>query len=322
MEENKKNNTKVGIIAGIIVVGILALFSALSILGKSSMLSSQGMDGMNYETMPDDSYAEPKIAMEKSALDVTAGGSTALNFQEESVAPAPASTDKKIIKNGNLTMRVDNISDAQSKISGIANGNGGSVFSSNIYQSGKNVKSGMITVKIPVANFEKVLGEIKDIATLVIRETTSGRDVTEEYQDLEVQIKNKQAEEQSYVKILEQSGKISDVLEVTRQISRTRGEIERMQGRLRFMSSQTEMSTIDISLSEDQNVTVVDSWRPAQVAKDAVNSLVKSVQNFVDFVIVLVITFIPVAILYLVIILILFLIGRKIYRRFRKNKEN
>jgi hypothetical protein len=84
------------------------------------------------------------------------------------------------------------------------------------------------------------------------------------------------------------------------------------------MDSQTDMANITATLTEDVNVTVVDSWRPWQVVKESVNGLVKNVQGWVDFLIKLVILAIPILLLYGLVILIFYKIGKKIYSRFQK----
>jgi len=151
-----------------------------------------------------------------------------------------------------------------------------------------------------------------------LSESTSGQDVTEEYADLQGQLKNKQAEEQQFVVIMNQAQKIQDILDVTEQLSRVRGEIERLQGQIKFMDSQTDMSTISIQLSEDQDITVVDSWRPWQVIKGSVNALIKNVQGSIDFIIKLIIIVLPIFLIWGLIIYAIYLIGKKIYFRFKK----
>lgn len=237
-------------------------------------------------------------------------------------APQPAAaTDKKIIKNGNLTLQVDKVDESARKISEIAKANGGEVFSSNFYQSAEKIKNGNLVVKAPAKNFEKAFEEIKKVATLVVRESTSGQDVTEQYTDLQSRLRNKQAEEQQFAEIMKQAVKIQDILDVTTQLSRVRGEIELLQGQIRYMDSQTDMSAINIDLSEDPDVAIVDSWRPWQVAKDSVNELIKGFQGFIDFTIVLVIKTIPLVILYLLVLGFLYLIGKKIYGKIKSRAK-
>ena len=77
------------------------------------------------------------------------------------------------------------------------------------------------------------------------------QDVTEEYFDVEARIRNKQEEEKRLLKHLSDStGKLEDILAVERELSRVRGEVEQMQGRLRFLANRTELSTITIEATE------------------------------------------------------------------------
>ncbi|HEX7586225.1 MAG TPA: DUF4349 domain-containing protein [Patescibacteria group bacterium] len=253
--------------------------------------------------------------MSKNLSEVTPSVSSDISFGQDI-------PDKKVIKNGNLTLKVDNADRSAEKISQIAKDNDGEIFSSNFYENAKNIKSGSITVKVPVANFEKTFSELKKVATLVVQESTSGQDVTEEYADLQSQLKNKQAEEQQFVQILGQAQKIQDILDVTQELSRVRGEVETLQGRIKFLNSQTDMASISISLTEDTNITLADSWRPWQVVKNSVNALVKKAQGFVDFVIVLVIAAIPLILLYALLVYVIYRIGRKIYLKIKEKRDD
>jgi len=93
-----------------------------------------------------------------------------------------------------------------------------------------------------------------------------------------------------------------------------------LQGQIRYMDSQTEMSRINIDLSEDPEITATESWRPWQVVKDSANSLIGDSQGFVDFLIVLVVRVIPTLILYLIVIVPLYWLARKIYRKFKRGR--
>ncbi len=234
--------------------------------------------------------------------------------------PGSVENDKKIIKNGDLNLKVDSADVAATKIADIAQANSGEVFSSNFYQNSNNVKSGTISLKVPLANFEKTFSEVKKVASLVLRESTSGQDVTEQYTDLQAQLKNSQAEEQSFTRILDQAQKIDDVLAVTRELARVRGEIEQLQGQIKYLASQTDMSTITVSLSEDQNITISSSWRPWQVVKDSANSLLKGLQGFVNFVIRFLIVMLPLLLIWAIIFWAIYRLGKKIYFKIRSRE--
>jgi len=304
-------------IAGVILISIFALMviSVVLLSASQNMLSSKSdFGGSELGTMETGlpsggvGFANP-IGRSKMAADT---------MMAETASPEAIQIDKKIIKNGNLSLKVDRVDSAVEKISQIAKDNQGEIFSSNFNQTKTNIKSGSMVVKMPVANFEKTFSQIKGVASLVLSESTSGQDVTEEYADLQGQLKNKQAEEQQFAEIMKQAQKIQDILDVTQQLSRVRGEIERLQGQIKFMDSQTNMSTITVRLSEDQNITVVDSWRPWQIIKDSVNSLIKNIQGSINFIIKLVIIIIPILAVWAVIIWMVYGIGKKIYLKFKK----
>lgn len=238
---------------------------------------------------------------------------------EEGEVATPES-EKRVIKTGFLGLKVEATNRAADEISEIVARNNGEIFSSNFNEYTRGSRSGTITVKIPVANFQNAMTELKTIATQVVNETTSGQDVTEQYVDLQAQLKNKRAEEQTFVSLLERSGDLDDVLNVSREIARVRGQIERLEGRIKFLESQTAMSTITINISEDIEVTPIgDDWRPGQVVKKALNDLKSVAQDFVDGTIHFFIVTIPSMIPFVIFLVALYWIGKKIYARvFRK----
>jgi hypothetical protein len=309
-----------GVILAVVLAAVLTVMSAgVFGLRKNLVGSPVTNDGYSMGMMAPDATGLPgrPLGMPSSKRSGIARESFSESAQVADTVSS--SVDKKVIKNGNLNLKVGSVDKAAENIAKIAKDNGGDVFSSNVYNR-NNVKSGTVEIKVPVSAFEKTFAEIKKVAALVVQESTSGQDVTEEYVDLQAQLKNKQAEEQQFVAILGQAQKIQDILDVTQQLSRVRGEIEMLQGRLKFLNSQTDMASIFVSLSEDTNITITDYWRPWQVMKDAVNNLIRKAQGFINFVIVLIITVIPVLILYLLLAYVIYLIGKKIYYRFKKTE--
>jgi hypothetical protein len=227
--------------------------------------------------------------------------------------------DKKIIKNGDLNLKIKNVENAVKEITQITENQNGEVFSTNFSERVKGQKSGFMTIKVPVDKFEKTLNEIKNVATQVLSESTTGQDVTEQYSDLQAQLKNKRAEEESFIKILDRAGEIKDVLAVTKELSRVRGEIERLEGRIRFMDSQTEMSTIVINLNEDITLNPKSNdWRPWQIVKESFKELTDNSQDFINSIIRFIIVGIPSIITFLIIAGILYWAGKKIWIKMKK----
>lgn len=234
------------------------------------------------------------------------------------VADEQVVEDKKVIKNGNLTIKVESTEEAADKVAQIAKAQGGEVFSTNFSERVKGQKRGSVSIKVPVAKFEETVEALKKIATQVVDEFTTGQDVTEQYADLQAQLKNKRAEEESFVKILDRAGEIDDVLAVTKQIARVRGEIERLEGRIKFMDSQTDMSTIVVNISEDIEIAPVSNdWRPIQVIKKSFSELINNSQDFIDGLIRFIIVGIPSLIPFLIFLAIIYWIGKKIYKKIK-----
>ncbi|MER3496392.1 MAG: hypothetical protein C4320_06125 [Armatimonadota bacterium] len=108
-------------------------------------------------------------------------------------------------------------------------------------------------MRIPSARFDAFLDALSSVGELQ-SSTRSAEDVSEEYYDVQARLKNKKVEEERLVDLLRRAtGNLSQVLLVERELSRVRGEIERVEGRLRYLSHQTEMSTVTVTLREVRN---------------------------------------------------------------------
>jgi len=298
-------------IAGIVLVAFFILYFGLMIV-----LSSLGIGG---NTVSDESGAGAVGTFQAVAPSMKSSFVSTGEIARDSNAAATAVTavDKKIIKTGSLSLKVEQAETAAEAIANIAKVNKGEVASSNFYESTRGVKSGAITIRVPYNNFDAAFSEIKKVATQVVSEASNAQDITAEYIDLEARLKNTQAEESSFVALLNRSGKIEEILAVTSEVARVRGEIEQLQGQIRYLNSQTDMSTITANLTEDVEIaTASQDWRPWQVIKISVKRLIASGQNFIDGLIAFLIVVLPALIIYGLIIWLIYYVGRKIYGRF------
>ena len=255
----------------------------------------------------------PEIAMDSQPT----GGQAAKVIRQQSTPGVTGTIDKKIIKTGSLSLKVEKAETAAENIANIAKLNKGEISNSYFSESSRGIKSGYLTVRVPYQNFEAVFNEIKKVATQIISESSNAQDITAEFIDLEARLKNKRAEEVSFVALLNRSGKIEEVLAVTREIARTRGEIEQLQGQLRYLNSQTDMSTITAELSEDVEIAAASQdWRPWQTFKTSVRQLITNGQNLVDGLINFIVVALPMLLIYALIVWLIYYFGRKVYRRY------
>jgi Domain of unknown function (DUF4349) len=152
-------------------------------------------------------------------------------------------------------------------------------------------------------------------------ETVSGDDVSQEYVDLESQVRNLEAAEvemrQLMATVRERTKKAQDILDVYEQLTQLRGQIETAKGRMRYLSQMSAMSTIKLTLTPNPvtKPVVEAGWQPIAVMKDASRALVKTAQGFADVAIWAVIYFGPLVLLFTG---IAFVVWRVIARRVRR----
>lgn len=159
--------------------------------------------------------------------------------------------ERKVIRNAELNLETENPEDAHRKITSIAELRGGFVVesqqsSSEVQSTTRDVVS--MTVRVPADKFSDTLADIRNVSTRVVVETVKGQDVTEEFIDIEAQIVAKKALEQQFMEIMKRASTINDALHVQSQLADVRGDIERIEGRKRFLANQSAMSTIKIRL--------------------------------------------------------------------------
>jgi hypothetical protein len=223
-----------------------------------------------------------------------------------------ASSARKIIRNGSLDVLVNEVGQSLAKVGSIVTGAGGYVEKSTQTNSGGH--SATMTVRVPAARLDQVISDVKALATTVDRESVEARDVTREYIDLDARLRNAQAEEAQYLLILKHAATIKDTLDVTEKLSDVRGRIEQMQGEMKFLTAQIDMSSLEISLRADSDATVAGfHWRPLRQAKIAVGEMVSGLAEWADSVIAFLIN-LPLIGVWLLSIVILVLVALRILR--------
>lgn len=108
-------------------------------------------------------------------------------------------------------------------------------------------------MRLPAEKFDAFLKALPGLGELQ-SSTRKADDVSEEFYDVAARLKNKKIEEARLIELLQKAtGKLTEVLTVEKELSRVRDEIERIEGRLRFLTNQTDLSTITITLREVKN---------------------------------------------------------------------
>ncbi len=127
---------------------------------------------------------------------------------------------------------------------------------------------GRVVVKIPSRRFREAMTSI-DSAFDVERRNVKAEDVTAEFKDLEVRLDNLRATRKRIEELMQKSGTLADTLSVERELERVAAEIDRIQGRLRFLRSHTSFSTLTANVVEKPKAAqVVAIHAPAAAKRD------------------------------------------------------
>ncbi|MBS1811880.1 MAG: DUF4349 domain-containing protein [Acidobacteria bacterium] len=276
----------------------ISLFVCFCLLVTSCSRASQNAPVSTNVASGDYRLGEPTLQADSDGL---TGGSkviaTKATAQPEQVKEQstqisePQPTDRKIIRNGEFTIESKNPTEDQRKIQAIAESFGGFVVTSEFQQSTAYVSTVSVIVRVPSAQFQAATDKIRGVGSQVLREKISGKDVTEEYVDLEAQLRAKKALEAQFLEIMKQARKVEDALSVQEKLSEVRTEIERLEGRRRYLDNQATLSTINVGLQTPAPLvaaTQTGFWASVKNSfGDGVDVAVSIVLGFIHFVIVM-----------------------------------
>jgi hypothetical protein len=210
-----------------------------------------------------------------------------------------AAVERLIIQNADLSIVVVDPEAKMEEIAKMAESMGGFVVSKNAYQTttGNNIKvpAGNIMVRVPAENLEEALEQIKADALEVLNENRSGQDVTREYVDLQSRLKTHEQAAEQLSEILEQKTESAEVIEVFNQLVYHREQIELLKGQISYYEEAAALSAISVNVNAEETLQPLEiaGWRPAGVARDALQALINFFQGFGTFLIWLVILILP-----------------------------
>ncbi len=205
--------------------------------------------------MPQSDYA-------RSAQD-NLGSETAERGDTEQ--PQNSSIEQKIIKNGSLTIEIEDIAQAEDEIAGLTEKYKGYIKDSSLNVQ-KNKKVVFMAVKFPEENFEILYSEIKDIGRVDHSQITT-RDVTTEYIDLKARLATLEAQEKRLVDMYSKASNIEEMLKIENELTRIRTSIENISGQIKYLDNTTDYSLLNIELyqkldiSNTAKISFEDGWK-------------------------------------------------------------
>ncbi|MBC8090076.1 MAG: DUF4349 domain-containing protein [Phycisphaerae bacterium] len=155
-----------------------------------------------------------------------------------------------VIRNGAVTIEVDSLELAVAALHQVAKSMGGYVGNSSQSTGAFNVRSATLELKIPAGRYENAISSLAPVGKIESQES-SAEDVGEEFFDISArQANSRRLEERLITLLATRTGKLEDVLAVERELARVREEIERYEGRLRYLKSHVATSTLAVTVHE------------------------------------------------------------------------
>lgn len=164
-----------------------------------------------------------------------------------------ASANRKIIYTATVDLITDDLNALEPKLLAMIAEAGGFVAETNQSGAAGGQRVATWRVRVPVDKYDgflqktRTLGEVQSVRV-------DSQDVTEEFVDVSARVGAKKVQEQRLIDLIKNAtAELEDVLKVEAELARVRSEIERMEGRLRFLKDQTDLTTVTVSVREVKN---------------------------------------------------------------------
>jgi hypothetical protein len=183
-----------------------------------------------------------------------ARGAAAADAVQRVREPRDSIVPSMIIRNGSATVEVVKLDDALATLRALAQRVGGYVANTSVTTGRDQTPSGTIELKIPAARYDSALAGLEPLGKVESVNTTA-EDVGEEFVDVSARLANaRRLEERIVVILATRAGKLEDVIAAERELARVREEIERYEGRLRFLRTRVSLSTLTVTVHESYPV--------------------------------------------------------------------
>lgn len=178
-----------------------------------------------------------------------------------------------------LTVEVEEFGAAKQRVEQVVAEAGGYLAQARSEETPDQPQRADLTLRVPVEQLSAVLEELRGLGR-VKNEQISSEEVTEQVVDLEARLRNARATEQRLIDVLNEcTGKVRDILEVEREIGRTRQQIERMDAQRQNLLRRAEMATLQVTLLEEFQARLEPA--PVGTATRLRNAFVDGYESFV-----------------------------------------
>jgi Domain of unknown function (DUF4349) len=118
-----------------------------------------------------------------------------------------------------------------------------------------------VVIRVPSRHFRDALTAMEKLGE-VKRRSVNAEDVSEQFHDLEVRLANLKTVQKRLQDFLSKAANVNEALQVERELERIGQEIDRIEGRMRFLRARATFSTITVDLTAKPKQQVVVAQGP------------------------------------------------------------
>lgn len=273
--------------SGIILLLIFTLLTACGSAATSQTGSAPQSGAVSDRVDVDVKPAAEQPAAAPMPADAAAGAN-----QIDVAREIAAQQERLVIRTANLQLLVADVETAEAQVRRLAEERGGYVL--NASASGEESRRrATITFRVPATQFDAAINALAALAEKVDSREIQGQDVTDEFVDLESRKRNLEAVEARLLQFLSEARRVEDLLQINQQLAEVQGQIEQIEGRIRYLRESAAMSTITATLYMREVVAVVPepAWSPMATARLAANQLLSFGQAVANVIIVVAVWF-------------------------------
>lgn len=167
-----------------------------------------------------------------------AAGEAAPGAETRVASAASVAAARMVIYTAQVAIEVASIEPVLRQVRELAQGIGGRM---------QELADSRITLRVPAHEFEPFLDRLSKLGDVVSR-AIKGSDITEEFLDLDIRLKNALATRDRLAELLSRAQNVKDALEIQKELGRITEEIERMKGRMQYLRDQVAFATVTVEL--------------------------------------------------------------------------
>lgn len=244
----------------------------------------------------------PSIPAEPPRVEMDTGKSAETGQELASQSMGAEPMERLVVKRAEMRVSVADPAEAMRTVVQLAESMQGYVVNSNQWNStnnGQTYISASVMVRVPAERLDEMMQKVRELAadpkTGVLSESVTGEDVTAEYVDSQARLRNLQAAEAQLVELLDQAPDLEYTLDIFKELTEIRSQIEVLEGRIKYLEESAALSALSVEFVAEASLQPlqIGPWKPAGVAKEAIQTLVKVAQDVGTALIKFVIIWVP-----------------------------